>query len=339
MPASISLKPKNLGVTGKFDNITSYKNKLVEQINEHYNKVISKEGNTISNDTRTYLSNYFNYLNFLCNYFDSNQRSFPNFSSIKIKKEDFNEIEVYGAEIFGPIYLLHTKGIEINNSDTVDMPVSSTEPGIDFTVGDKKISVKKSTGVTNTLKPSEIVGNTDFKNYCNRNSNLKKLYEIFEILDEESAIQGATEVVLEEKLSNLDKQIIGILDHVKTVKNFDKNLQSKIQNMIGKNVSFNSMTDIMYKLSERAIEDWSKQPQNKDTLKEFANAYLRFSGLSLFTLAINKSTGAPQPKLASSVLSAIIKSKGKHASRINSKGKLVTSSEKMGVMFEKMNND
>lgn len=336
MSASISLKPKDLGVTGKFNSITSYKTKLVTQINEKYNEVVIKEGNTISNDTRTYLANYFNYLNFLCNYFDNNQRSFPNFSSIKIKKEDINEIEVYGAEIFGPIYLLHTKGIEINNSDKVDMPVSSTEPGIDFTVGDKKISVKKSTGVTNTLKPSEIVANSDFKNYCNRHSNLKKLYEIFEILDEESAIQGATEVVLEEKLSNLDNQIIGILDYVKTVKNFDKNLQTKIQNMMG-NVSFNSMTDIMYKLSERAIEDWSKQPQNKDTLKEFANAYLRFSGLSLFTLAINKSTGAPEPKLASSVLSAIIKSKGKHASRINSKGKLVTSSEKMGVMFEKMN--
>jgi hypothetical protein len=336
MPASVSLKPKDLGVTGKFNSITSYKNKLIEQINEKYNEVISAQGNSISNDTRKYLSDYFNYLIFLCNYFDSNQKSFPNFSSIKIKREDFNEIEVYGAEIFGPIYLLHTKGIEVNDSDKVDMPVSSTEPGIDFTVGDKKISVKKSTGVTNTLKPSEIVGNADFKNYCNRNSNLKKLFNIFEILDEESAIQGATEVVLENKLPNLDNQIIGILDYVKTVKNFDKNVESKIKSMMG-NVSFNSMTDIMYKLSERAIEDWSKQPQNKDTLKDFANAYLRFSGLSLFTLSISKSTGAPEPKLASSVLSAIIKSKGKHASRINSKGKLVTSSEKMGVMFEKMN--
>ena len=103
------------------------------------------------------------------------------------------------------------------------------------------------------------------------------------------------------------------------------------------NISFNSMTDIMYKLSEKAIEDWSKLPQNRDTIKEFANAYLRFSGLSLFSLAIARSTGAPEPKLASTVHSAIIKSKGKHASRINSKGKLITSSEKMGVMFEKMN--
>lgn len=333
MPASISLKPKDLGVTGKFNSITSYKNKLVEQINEKYNEVVAKEGNTISSSTRTYLANYFNYLNFLCDYFENNHRSFSNFSTIK--NEDLNEIKVYGAEIFGPIYLPHTKGIEVDDSDKVDMPVSSTEPGIDFTVGDKKISVKKSTGVTNTLKPSEIVGNVDFKNYCNKHSNLKKLFEIFEILDEESAIQGATEVVLENKLPNLDRQIIGILDYVKTVKNFDKNLERKIQGMMG-NVSFNSMTDIMYKLSERAIEDWSKQPQNRNTLKEFANAYLRFSGISLFSLAIARSTGAPEPKLASTVSSAIIKSKGKHASRINSKGKLITSSEKMGVMFEKM---
>jgi len=299
MAPSLSLKPKDLEVTGKFNSITLYKNKLVQSINEKYVEVLSKEGNNISNERRTYLSDYFSYLTFLCNFFENNQRSFPNFSSIK--NEDLNEIKVYGAEIFGPIYLPHTKGIEVDISDMVDMPASATEPGIDFTVGDKKISVKKSTGVTNTLKPSEIVGNEDFKNYCNKHSNLKKLFEIFEILDEESAIQGATEVVLEKKLSNLDKKIIGILDYVKTVKNFDKNLENELKTMMG-NVSFNSMTDIMYKLSERAIEDWSKQPQNKSTLKDFANAYLRFSGLSLFSLAIARSTGAPEPKLASQYL-------------------------------------
>lgn len=336
MPASISLKPKDLGVTGKFSSIRLYKDKLVKQINQKYNEVLSKGGNSISNDTRTYLSNYFNYLNFLCDYFDNNQRSFPNFSSIKLKSDDLKEIEVYGAEIFGPIYLPHTKGIEVDYSDSVDMPVSSTEPGIDFTVGDKKISVKKSTGVTNTLKPSEVVGNADFKNYCNKNSNLKKLFEIFEILNEESAIQGATEVVLQEKLPNLNRELNDILEYIRVFEGKSKVLEKKITEMMG-NVSFNNTEDLIYKMSERAIEDWSKLPQNKEMMKDFANAYLRFSGISLFSLAISKSTGSPEPKLASTVHSAIIKSKGKHASRINSKGKLVTSSEKMGVMFEKMN--
>lgn len=331
---SLSLKPKDLEVTGKFNSITSYKNKLVEKINKSYVEVLSKEGSKISGDKKIYLATYFSYLEFLCNYFEDNQRSFSNFSSIK--SEDLNEIKVYGAEIFGPIYLPYTKGIEIDHSDMVDMPSSATEPGIDFTVGNKKISVKKSTGVTNTLKPSEIVENADFKNYCNKHSNLKKLFEIFEILDEESAIQGAHEVVLQEKLPNLNRNLSDILNYIRNFKGKGKELEKKITEMMG-NVSFNDIEDLLYKMSERAIEDWSKLPENKETLKEFANAYLRFSGLSLFSLSIANSTGAPEPKLASTVHSAIIKSKGKHASRINSKGKHVTSSEKMGVMFERMN--
>ena len=334
MPASISLKPKDLGVTGKFNSITSYKKKLVDQINKKYNEVLSKEGTSISSSTKNYLANYFNYLNFLCDYFDNSQRSFTNFSAIKT--EDLNQIKVYGAEIFGPIYLPHTKGIEVDDSDKVDMPVSSTEPGIDFTVGDKKISVKKSSGVTNTLKPSEIVGNVDFKNHCKKHSNLKKLFEVFEILNEKSAIQGAQEIVLQEQLPNLNRELQNILDFIHSFKGRGEVLEKKIKEMMG-NVSYNDMEDLLYKMSERAIEDWSKMPQNKKTLKDFANSYLKFSGLSLFSLAIAISTGAPEPKLASTGSSAIIKSKSKHASRINSKGKLITSSEKMGVMFEKMN--
>lgn len=332
MSVSLSLKPKDLGVAGKFNSVTTYKNKLIEKIIEKRGELLSKE----KGDDISYLSNYFSYLIFLCNYFDNNQTSFPNFSSFRIKKEDLDQIAVYGAEIFGPIYLPHTKGIEVSDSDSVDMPISSTEPGIDFTVGDKRISVKKSTGVTNTLKPSEIVGNEDFKNYCNKHSELKKLFDIFKILDEKSAIQGAQEVVLQEQLPNLNRDLQNILDYIHSFKGKGKVLEGKIKEMMG-NVSYNDMEDLLYKMSERAIEDWSKQPQNTNTLKDFANAFLRFSGISLFSLSINRSTGNPEPKLASTVSSAIIKSKGKHASRINSKGKHVTSSEKMGVMFEKMN--
>lgn len=328
--ASLSLKPKDLGVEGKFNSITSYKKKLISQIIEKRGELLSKEKGDIS-----YLSNYFSYLIFLCNYFDSNQKSFPNFSSMKIKSDDIKEIEVYGAEIFGPIYLPHTKGIEVDDSDSVDIPTSSTEPGIDFTVGDKKISVKKGSGVTNTVKPKQLVEIVKFKNYCNKRSDLKKLFEIFEILDEEGAVQGATEVVLQDKLSNLNQELKSILDYIQSFEKTNKILKGKIDQMMG-NVSYNSMTDLMYKMSERAIEDWSKLPQNQDIIKDFANAFLRFSGISLFSLGINKSTGAPEPKLGSTVSSAIIKSKGKHASRIDSKGKHVTSSEKMGIMFEKI---
>ena len=300
---SPGLKPTELGLGGKYSNIRVYKSALIDGINSK-----KKEFDMVHPE-------YANYLIFLVQNAGTG-KAFTGFNELKQillktptvsdSKNSFSEIEKYFAEAVGPIAIVESNEYKGNTpftmNSSVGVPTSKNESGYDFTVNGTEITVKMPTGKTNTLKPGDIVNDTEFAKLVSKSTNrkLKILFQLFKVLDETPTKRGAYTAIYGTTGTNgVLKELLG-----------NKKEQDTILRP-GGNVDIPDNIIMMYgNALEKQIENWSKSNGWNAALIEFTNLYYTTKKLFAFSLKVGAG-GKATPKFKSAVKGASITGKGR----------------------------
>jgi len=324
--ATLTLMPGPLGLARRFSDIASLKRACKEAIDN-----VQSQLNTVPG--------YSDYLKWLVDNSKGNAQ-YPNIITLQPalqasdvvtasggtpKGNSWGEIEKYGAEWLGPIYIteaggwLESKSIFDTNS-SVDIPSSSTQSGYDFTLDGVQVTVKMPTGTTNTLKPGEIVGDEIFENFIDntRDEKMKFYYEVFETLDEEGSAAGPWRLVYGTNGNN------GLL---KELKGSDPTKDMALDPTNFAAGTYPNTLRGYWKDIEKDILDWSKDTNVNSSLLEFINAYYQSVGLFGFTFKLDKRTGRAEANFTNVVKGTSIKGKGRTTTGRNSG----FSAEKMGI--------
>ena len=245
----------------------------------------------------------------------------------------FSQLQVYWPEVVGPIFLMEKKPKIFPSSSVVYIP-GTGEGAYDFKVNDSEISVKAPSGKTNLLKPQfvlkfvgddELIESTKFKKKVasEGSTTVKKIYSVFEVLAENDATWGPIKVVYGTTGGNgqlskvLKKQApSGGPPLICDPKAKDKKAQKAYQQYHSQDV-------------QNELRDWSKGTVAV-AVKLFMNLFLKYSGLTLLKLKIDKKTGVGDMSWGSNVTSAYIDNKG----RATTKGGKKYKGERMGIQFE-----
>jgi hypothetical protein len=309
------LNPKNLGLNKDFSSVDDYKNQVIINIDKYFSEFVVK--NSLEQEPEAqFLPDYAEYLKFLVESAGT-QKTFSKYREIKgfIEKSKssngnsgFNEIEVYFSEVIGPIAIINDNKLKqkltVDNRSKVSFPPGSSQRGYDFKLGGIPITAKKSSGTTNTLKPSSIIidGGIAFKKviYNTNNDKLKFIYELFEHLNDNSPKDGPYTAIYGNKNSILN-QLVG------------KNPQQDSV-LIPGNSSTPIPEDIISLYAnalEKQIENWSKSTQWNSSFIEFTNLYYNTIGLYNYSYAVEKSSGIGVPQAKNQVIGAMLKGKGR----------------------------
>ena len=319
----MTLKPTDLGVTGNFSNLSSYKTKVIASIANKREELDS------------IYPRYAEYLEWLVD----NATGGGTFK-ISLPPKAFDEIKVYFAEVLGPIYVIEQlKEFPINSP--IEQPTSAIQGAYDFKVDGAAISVKKSgnggrsSGRTNTLKPGDIVGNSSFKTFISTSTpSMKNLFKIFETLHEENSLDGPWRL------------IYGTTGNNGLLKSLKPSVPATTQVLENQNIlldpSYNkggisaTAKEMFANDLEVSINGWSKSNSQPQRLKEFTERYLQYSGLTLFSLAVSTSSGKATATYSSNIKSAELRGKGRASPRIPTTGRhagtlQMRKGEKMGI--------
>jgi hypothetical protein len=283
------LRPQKFNIAGNFSSVTSYKNKIITEI-ENREVEFFNINPTLSS-----------YLKFLTNNANNN-KSFNNFNKFYDFLESsktLNEIQIYFAEVVGPIYLIENSNERFSRNSKIKIPSNSSTSGYDFEIDAASVSVKTPTGRGNTLKPNDIVSNIPFRTYIKTQGSLeeKKIYNLFELLDGNSALEGPVQALYSKKNSKAILSEVAESKWGKVLPMYE-DLSDKIKRSI-------------FRDHEDMISKWSDNLSINVNLKKFLEQYLKTSGLSLFSLKIDRTSGIATPKHKTTVKTASIKGKGK----------------------------
>jgi len=305
---SLDLKPTSFGLSGTYRNIAAYKKALIEGIDDRIS------------DFNAVDPRYGDYLKFLVNEAGSS-KPFTGYANLKRvlqstptpeSRSCIAEISKYFGEVVGPISIAEDSSIQDQTGDfdsasSVEVPSSTSQSGYDFKIGGTEVTVKMPKGKTNTLKPGDIVRNPDLKVrkrffdlIKSKNGNFMLLYELFEILEEEKAQNGAYTVIYGTDGSNgiLSNDLVGKKSEQDSVLipgnggEIPENIKSMYANAL-----------------EKQIELWSKSNGIKSDMLEFTNLYYNTKRLFAFSYDIKSNTGRGIPKFKSVVRDAYIMGK------------------------------
>ncbi len=328
----MTLKPQDLGVTGKFSNLSSYKTKVITSIAKK-----RKEFDSID-------SRYAEYLEWLVN--NANASSSLAFSELgelrdKLKlttpKNSWDELNVYFIEVLGPIYIIEQLNL-FSPFSAIDVPQSAIQGAYDFAVDGAQISVKRSGGgKTNTLKPGDIVDNKPFGDFISRlpaNDTKKLIYQIFEVLNEKSSLDGPWTLIYGTTGNNgLLKSLKPSVPATTSVKENQNILLDPSYNKV-KGVSATAK-EMFANDIEADINGWSKTPAISNAMKEFTGDYLLYSGLGLFTISISDKNGRATAKYSTTPTGSSLAGKGRASFRYGRNGELkMPKGEKMGISMK-----
>tara|TARA_B100000131_G_C18021605_1_gene574800 strand:- start:59 stop:1087 length:1029 start_codon:yes stop_codon:yes gene_type:complete len=300
-----TLKPTAFGLSGTYRNISAYKKAVIDAIDNRIN-----EFNAVHSD-------YAPYLKFLVED-ASGTKPFPNvrnlLSVLKATRapdspNSIAEIKKYFAEVVGPIAIVEDKSLKgktgFDSSASVGVPVSVSQSGYDFELGGTEVTVKMPKGKTNTLKPGDIVRNPDLKvrkrffDLVKSTPSLLFLYELFEVLEENTPKEGAYKLIYgtDGRNGKLNALIGNKPDQDAVL--IPSNRASIPENIIS-----------MYANAlEKQIEIWSKSNGIAKDLLEFTNLYYNTKKLFAFSYDIKTGTGRGVPSFKDSVKDAYIMGK------------------------------
>jgi hypothetical protein len=298
-----SLKPTELGLGGNYSSVTSYKTAILSAIDSKI-----QEFNMVDR-------NYAPYLKHLVNNAGSNS-PFPGFSSLKKvlqstptgdSTDSLKEIEKYFSEVIGPVVLVENKEINkkttFTTSSSVGVPNSVSQSGYDFSVNGTEVTVKMSTGKTNTLKPGDIVDNKQFVSLINKSNNniLKEILSLMKVLNNKSAKLGPYTAIYGEggKGNGALNELVG-----KKKEQDSALIPGNSTELPEKMISFYANA------LEKQIEIWSKSNRINPSLIEFTNLYYNTKQLFAFSYKI-ESNGNGKPKFSNAVKGASIAGKGR----------------------------
>jgi len=326
-----SLKPTELGLGGNYSSVTAYKRAVISAIDGKIN-----EFNMVH-------PNYAPYLKHLVNNAGSS-RSFSGYAALKRVLENtptgdsrssLKEIEKYFAEVIGPISLVEDRSVNqrttFTESSSVGVPNSVSQSGYDFSVNGTEVTVKMPTGKTNTLKPGDIVDNSQFVSLINgsTNTSLKKILSLMEVLKDKSAKLGPYTAIYGEGGAGR-----GILSELVGVKRDQDSVL-----IPGNNTDVpERMISFYANALEKQIELWSKTHNINSALIEFTNLYYNTKQLFAFSYKI-ESNGNGKPKFSNAVVGASIVGKGRAGPfGSDSNGEMTTNTtrekpEKMGIQM------
>ena len=214
--------------------------------------------------------------------------------------QHYKKILVYWAENLGPINMMENHSDIFPTNSTVFIP-NETSTGLwDFKVNDSEISVKAPKGVTNVVKPQDITANETLAKVMKGSrppKNVKKLYKILKVLGERGAFPGPAHVIYGDKGDNglLSKDLPHLAMKTPTPPPicYDKAVQKA-----------------RWKESEKAVQSWGTSPQIEPSVKILMHNFLKYSGLTLLKMEIDKSTGIPIFTWGSNLTKAVLKGKG-----------------------------
>jgi len=214
--------------------------------------------------------------------------------------QHYKKMLVYWAENLGPINMMENHSDIFPTNSTVFIP-SETSTGLwDFKVNDSEISVKAPKGVTNVVKPQDITANETLAKVMKGSrppKNVKKLYKILKVLGEKGAFPGPAHVIYGDKGDNglLSKDLSHLAMKTPTPPPicYDKKVQKA-----------------RWKESEKAVQSWGTSPQIEPSIKLLMHNFLKYSGLTLLKMEIDKSTGIPIFTWGSNLTKAVLKGKG-----------------------------
>ena len=327
MPSSSSrangpgLKPTNFGTTGTYRNLSTYKKAVLDAITDR-----ASEFNAVH-------SKYEEYLKWLVDNATGDGTFFDQklFDALKTTQPNsWNELNVYFIEVLGPIYIIEQLGL-FKSSKEIDVPESAIQGAYDFAVDGAQISVKKSGGgKTNTLKPGDIVANKPFKDFISglpKTNKKKKIFQIFEVLNEHSALDGPIRLLYGTDNTN------GLLKQLKPKggkwndQNFMLNPKTGEVSKTAKELYANDV--------ETSINRWSTQTANADAMREFNGDYLLYSGLGLFTISISDKNGRATANYSTTPSGSSLAGKGRASFRYGRDGQLkMAKGEKMGISMK-----
>jgi len=314
------LKPTNFGTTGTYRNLSAYKKAVLDAITDR-----ASEFNAVH-------SKYEEYLKWLVDNATGDETFFDKslFDALKTTQPNsWNELNVYFIEVLGPIYIIEQLEL-FESSEEIDVPESAIQGAYDFAVDGAQISVKKSGGSkTNTLKPGDIVANQSFGDFISGlpDNDIKKLiYQIFEVLNEHSALDGPIKLLYGTNGTN------GLLSELKPTKkgddqNFMLDPSTGTPSREAKELYANDI--------ETSINKWSTQTANANAMREFNGDYLLYSGLGLFTISISDRTGRGTANYSTTPSGSSLAGKGRASFRYGRNGELkMAKGEKMGISMK-----
>ena len=214
--------------------------------------------------------------------------------------QHYKKMLVYWAENLGPINMMENHSDIFPTNSTVFIP-NETSTGLwDFKVNDSEISVKAPKGVTNVVKPQDITANAQLAKVMKGSrppKNVKKLYKILQVLGTKGAFPGPAHVIYGDKGNNglLSKDLPHLAMKTPTPPPicYDKKVQKA-----------------RWKESEKAVQSWGTSPQIEPSVKLLMHNFLKYSGLTLLKMEIDKSTGIPKFTWGSNLTKAVLKGKG-----------------------------
>jgi len=302
---------KDLGMSGVYNGLSAYKKALKDAVDKNVERISrvgpsgamlpvylkwtvdNIEGQSSFNNNTQEMKNFFKNLGKNPSTSDSND-------------QHYKKILVYWAENLGPIYLMEKHKDIFPNNSKILIP-SETSTGLwDFKVNDSEISVKAPKGVTNVIKPQDIIANKQLKKRISKSDvaqNVKKLYRILKILAEEKAVAGPAKVLYGTNGSNgeLSKDFPNLAMKTPTPPPI---------------VSDYSVQKARWKETENALSSWGKSKTVAPAVKLLTHNFLKYSGLTLLKMDIPKGTGIPEFTWGSNLTKAEFKGKGKLGERM-----------------------
>jgi len=305
------LKPKVLGLGNNYGNISVYTKAVIKGIDTAFDDFKK----THKGSDYFWLDDYADYLKHLVENAGTS-KTFPKFKElVKIlnntpaengAKNSIDEINIYFAEVIGPIAIVKDRDLKgktaFDMSSSVYVPTISNERGYDFKIGGVEVTVKKSTGKTNTLKPLDLIQNKQFKKLVNKSNNkVKFIFKLMERLSEESALMGAYSAIYGDNGRNgILKELIG-----------NKPEQDSVL-IPSNNVPVPKDIISMYANAlEMQLQIWSQSPSWNPAFIEFTNLYYNTIGLYAFSYTVKRSNGIGTPSFKNQVKGAHLAGKGR----------------------------
>jgi len=308
---SPSLKPKSLGLANTYSNISTYTKAVIKNIDTTFDNFKK----SYNGSDYFWLDDYANYLKHLVENAGTS-KTFPKFKElVKIlinapaengAKNAIDEINIYFAEVIGPIAIVKDRDFKgktaFDMSSSVYVPTISNERGYDFKIGGVEVTVKKSSGKTNTLKPLDIIKNKQFKKLVNESNNkVKFIFKLMEHLSEQSSLMGAYSAIYGDNGRNgILKELIGNKPEQDSVLIPSNNVP------VPKDI-----ISIYGNALEMQLQNWSQSSAYNPAFIEFTNLYYNTIGLYAFSYTIKKSNGIGTPKFANQVKGAHLAGKGR----------------------------
>ena len=225
--------------------------------------------------------------------------------------QHYKKMLVYWAENLGPINMIENHSDVFPSNSTIFIP-NETSTGLwDFKVNDSEISVKAPKGVTNVVKPQDITANAQLAKVMKGSrppKNVKKLYKILQVLGTMGAFPGPVHVAYGDKGDN--GILSGDLQNLKNKKGKDVSLNIMKTPTPPPICSDKKIQKARFRETEDAITAWGSSPTIEPSVKLLMHNFLKYSGLTLLKMEIDRSTGIPKFTWGNNLTKAVLKGKG-----------------------------